>query len=48
MNGFEKSAYYCRSTSAKLAVRRSPQQKTTQAHQTEIKTVKTIKLTHEF
>ena len=38
----------CRSTSAKPAVRRSPQQRTPQAHQTENKTVKTIKRTHEL
>ena len=38
----------CRSTSAKPAVRRCPQQRTPQAHQTEIKTVKTFKLTHEL
>ena len=38
----------CRSTSAKPAVRRSPQQRTPQVHQTDIKTVKTFKLTHEL
>ena len=38
----------CRSTSAKPAVRLSPQQRTPQAHQTEIKTVKTFKRTHEL
>ena len=38
----------CRSTSAKPAVRWSPQQRTPQVHRTEIKTVKTFKLTHEL
>ena len=38
----------CHSTSGKPAVRRSPQQRTPQAHQTEIETVKTIKRTHEL
>ena len=38
----------CRSTSAKPAVRRSPQQRTPQVHQTEIKTVKTLKLTQKL
>ena len=38
----------CRSTSAKPAVRRFSQQRTPQAHQTEIETVKTIKPTHEL
>ena len=38
----------CRSTSAKPAVRQSPQQRTSQVHQTGIKTVKTIKRTHEL
>ena len=34
----------CRSTSAKPAVRRFPQQRTPQVHRTEIKTVKTFKI----
>ena len=38
----------CRSTSAKPAVRRSPQQKTSQVHQTGIRTVETLKLTYEL
>ena len=38
----------CRSTSAKPAVRRSPQQRTSQVNQTGIKAVKTIKRTHEL
>ena len=38
----------CRSTSAKPAVRRSPQQRTPQVHRTEIKTAKTFKLTQEL
>ena len=44
--GLTKS--HCRSTSAKPAVRRSPQQRTPQVHRTDIKTVKTFKLTHEL
>ena len=36
----------CRSTSAKPAVRWSPQQRTPQVHQAGIKTVKTLKLTY--
>ena len=38
----------CRSTSAKPAVRRSPQQRTSQVHQTGIGTVETLKLTYEL
>ena len=38
----------CRSTSAKPAVRRSPQQRTPQVHQTGIRTVETLKLTHKL
>ena len=36
----------CRSTSAKPAIRRSPQQRTPQVHQTGIRTVETLKLTY--
>ena len=38
----------CRSTSAKPAVRRSPQQRTPQVHQAGIRTVETLKLTYEL
>ena len=44
---FPKEGEYS-STSAKPAVRLYPQQRTTQVHRTEIKTVKTFKLTHEL
>ena len=44
---FPKEGEY-RSTSAKPAVRRSPQQRTIQVHQTGIKTVETLKLTYEL
>ena len=37
----------CRSTSAKPKVRQSPQQRTPQVHQTRIRTVVTLKITHE-
>ena len=36
----------CRSTSAKPAVRRSPQQRTSQVHQEGNKTAETLKLTY--
>ena len=38
----------CRSTSANLVVRRSPQQRTSQVHQTGIRTLETLKLTYEL
>ena len=38
----------CRSTSAKPAVKRSLQQRTSQVHRTGIKTVETVKLTYEL
>ena len=38
----------CRSTSAMAAVRRSPQQRTSQVHQTRIRTLKTLKLIYEL
>ena len=38
----------CRSTSAEPAVRRSPQQRRSQVHQTGIRTVETLKLTYEL
>ena len=40
--------FNCRSTCAKPAVRRSPQQRTPQVNQAGIRTVKTIKRTHEL
>ena len=39
---------YCRNVSVKTAVRRSPQQRTSQVHKTGIKTLKTFKLTYEL
>ena len=44
---FPKEGGECRSTTAKPAVRRSPRQRTSQVHQTGIRTVKTFKLTYK-